>query len=415
MTLHNSELVDTVLDRLESDAAGVGRRMALATRAEVAEYAAVRDPAFAGEVLAHAEEHVRAFVRSARTGRAPEGEALDFVRKRGAQRARELLPLDALLEGYLIGQRTVWEAIVEAAGETPAGLHAAQALTAVTFRYTHAINVAVATAYMRESQLVASDAERARRDLLDVLLSGREAGAEHARRAEALGLRPHGDHVVVVAVPSDPDARSTRALAVALARHDPDRPFVVPRHDQVVAIVRVYVRRGPREVRAALARVAEGLRRTHGIELRAGVSAVCAGLPDVARGYDEATRALRHATGEGVAVALEDIGLLDYLAAGADATALRLLPAGARRLAAEDRRAGGALAATLRAYADCDLNVSRAAARLTVHPNTVHYRLRRVADVSARDPRRLAELVELLTALDLLARAEAAENGNRHR
>ena len=93
-------------------------RMVMAVREEVEEYGGDTDPGFAREVLVHAVEHVRAFVRAGRRGRAPAGEELDFVRARGAQRARELLPLDALLESYLIGQRTFWEAIVAAAGDS---------------------------------------------------------------------------------------------------------------------------------------------------------------------------------------------------------------------------------------------------------------------------------------------------------
>jgi DNA-binding PucR family transcriptional regulator len=58
---------------------------------------------------------------------------------------------------------------------------------------------------------------------------------------------------------------------------------------------------------------------------------------------------------------------------------------------------------TLRAYADSGLNVSRTAQRLTVHPNTVHYRLGRVATITGQDPRRFDDLAELLTALRLLA------------
>jgi hypothetical protein len=184
-TSHKS-LALAVLDQLEQGSAAIARRMALAARDEVDEYAAVTDPAFAEEVLAHAAEHVRAFVRSARRGRPPEGDELDFVRSRGAQRARELMPLDALLESYLIGQRTVWEAIVDAAGESPDGLRAGRELTGLTFSYTHAINVAVSDAYLRESRALASEAERSRRDLLDRLLSGREPGPDEARRAEAL-------------------------------------------------------------------------------------------------------------------------------------------------------------------------------------------------------------------------------------
>jgi PucR C-terminal helix-turn-helix domain/GGDEF-like domain len=403
-TLHKS-LASALLDQLELDAEAIARRMASAAREEVDEYASVADPAFAGEVLAHAAEHVNAFVRAARRGRPPEGEELDFVRTRGAQRARELMPLDALLEAYLIGQRTVWEAIVEAAGETPEGMRAGRELTGLTFAYTHAINVAVADAYMRESMALASEAERGRRDLLDRLLSGRAPGADEARRAEALGLRPEADHAVVVAAADGPDTEKVAGLVVrTLTRVDPGRPFVVARHEEVVAVLPVYVRRGPAELRAALDRAATTLDRTHQVRLRAGVSSVCSGLSELGRGYGEASRALRQ-VGDGAAVvALQDLSLLDYLASEADETARRLVPAGARRLAEEDRHGAGTLAATLRAYADCDMNVMRAAERLTVHPNTVHYRLRRVAEVSGRDPRRFEDLAELLTALRLLDR-----------
>jgi hypothetical protein len=397
--VHN-EIRERVLAEIERDAAAVARRMAAATRAEVAEYAAVRDASFAAEVLAHAEEHVHAFVLTARRTRPPSGRELDFVAARGAQRARELMPLDALLEGYLIGQRTVWEAIVTASGSGADGMRVAQELTAVTFTYTHAINLAVAAAYLRESEALAAGRERGRRDLLDALLSGDGDAASHARRADSLGLRSDVPNVVVVAHAGD-DAQAVRHAVQALALGD---GFVVSRHDELTAVVPVYARRGPREVSAELGRVADRLLRAHGVELRAGVSTVCAELGEVARGYAEARRALRHAPATG-AVALEDVRLFDYLAAGADATAERIVSDAARRLAAADARQAGALAATLRAYADCDLNVARAAERLVVHPNTVHYRLRRVAELTGQDPRRFADLVELLTALRLLAAA----------
>ena len=367
--------------------------MAAATRAEVAEYAAVRDPSFAAEVIAHAREHVHGFVRCARSGRAPAGAELDFVRERGAQRARELLSLDSLLEAYLIGQRTVWESVTELAGDSPDGLRAAQELTAVTFVYTHAINVALAAAYVRERQAIASQAERARRDVLDHLLSGGSADGPYVRRAEALGLPADGPHVVAVATCADADRLGL--VEQALAVDDAARSFVAAKGDEVIAVLPVYVRRGPAEVRAAIARAAERLARTHGLEMRAGVGTVGDELGDVARGYAEARRALRHAPAGGT-VALEDVGLVDYLAEHADDAAQRLVPAAAAALAGDE-----ALAATLRAYADCDMNVARAAERLVVHPNTVHYRLRRVAEATGRDPRRFGDLLELLLALRL--------------
>ena len=281
--------------------------------------------------------------------------------------------LDALLETYLIGQRTVWEAIVEAAGPTPEGMRVAQELTAFTFRYTHAINVAVAEAYLGESRALASEVERGRRDLLEGVLAG---DPPDEQRAEALGLRPG---VVVVAEPGE------RVVLRALER---EGAFVVARHDEVVGIVPA----AAPELRARLAEAAAALQRNHGIELRAGLSTSCATLAELGRGYAEARHALRHAA---PVAALEEIALFDYLTLAADDTARRLLPPGLDQLAP--------LAATLQAYADCDLNVARTAELLQVHANTVHYRLRRVHELTGRDPRRFSELVELTTALRLNA------------
>jgi hypothetical protein len=398
VTPHN-ELVEAVLDRVEHDAPAVARRMAAAAQAEVAEYTAIRDATFAAEVLAHAEEHVHAFVACARRGRPLSSTELDFVRERGARRARELLSLDALLEAYLIGQRTIWEAIVAAAGDSAEGMAAAQALTAATFDYTHAINVALAAAYVRERQALASEAERGRRDLLDHLLAGGSADGRPARKAESLGLRAGVPHVVVVARAAAGEER-IGLIEQALAIDDRGASFVVTRGDEVTAVLPVYVRRGPLEVRAAIDRAADRLRRTHGVELRAGVSAVCDDLADIARGHGDAERALAHAPAGG-AVAIEEVGLIDYLVEHADEGARRLVPEAARLLAADDDRQSGALTATLRAYADCDMNVVRAAERLVVHPNTVHYRLRRVSETTGRDPRRLGDLLELLVATRL--------------
>jgi hypothetical protein len=373
-----------VFDELERDAEAIARRMVLAIREEVEEYKTVRDPRIAAEVLAHAEEHVRLIARCGRADRVPAGAELDFIRARGAQRARQLMPLDALQESYLIGQRITWEAIVAAAGDTPEGLRIAQELTAWTFRYTHVINVAVAEGFLTESHALASEVERGRRDLLDRLLSGQPPGPDEERRAEGLGLRPGAAYAVVVGTHDGTD--SERLAMRAIAAKD---PFVVARGDEIVAIVSG---RSPSEVRGAIALAADEQDRIHGVRIRAGVSTLCQGLAELGRGYAEARRALRHAD---PAAALEEISLFDYLAESADETAQRLAPPGLDQLAS--------LADTLEAYAACDLNVARSAEYLDVHPNTVHYRLRRVQELTGRDPRKFADLVELTTALRLFA------------
>ena len=94
--------------------------------------------------------------------------------------------------------------------------------------------------------------------------------------------------------------------------------------------------------------------------------------------------------------------LLDDLLSLADRTTARLIPVWASALDDEDRRSGGELLATLRAYTDADLNVAAAAKRLSVHPNTVRYRLHRIEAVTGRSVKSFHGLFEMLASLSLL-------------
>ena len=57
------------------------------------------------------------------------------------------------------------------------------------------------------------------------------------------------------------------------------------------------------------------------------------------------------------------------------------------------------LIATLRAYAEADVNVKVAAALLFVHPNTARYRLAKIEERTGLDLRRFADVQELLIAV----------------
>ena len=59
------------------------------------------------------------------------------------------------------------------------------------------------------------------------------------------------------------------------------------------------------------------------------------------------------------------------------------------------------LVATLGAFAEANLSLKHAAARLHVHPNTLSYRLQRVEDATGLNPRRFAHLRALLVAVEV--------------
>jgi sugar diacid utilization regulator len=69
-------------------------------------------------------------------------------------------------------------------------------------------------------------------------------------------------------------------------------------------------------------------------------------------------------------------------------------------LVSADARAEGTLIQTLRAVADADLNVQKAARILGRHPNTIYTRIERVKTLTGLDGQRYRDLTELLLAAD---------------
>ena len=66
----------------------------------------------------------------------------------------------------------------------------------------------------------------------------------------------------------------------------------------------------------------------------------------------------------------------------------------------DERRQAG-LVDTLRAYIDADFSITRAAREMHLHSNTLLYRLKRVRELTGRDPRNARDVVFLALSLRL--------------
>jgi DNA-binding PucR family transcriptional regulator len=140
--------------------------------------------------------------------------------------------------------------------------------------------------------------------------------------------------------------------------------------------------------------------REAGLPLALGISTPAAGVAELPRAYAEAHAALELVADGGVA-ALPRLAPFDYLTLSAPETARRLVDPALREFLAEDRARGGGLRDTVQALAAADLQVAGAARRLQVHPNTLQYRVSRIEERTGRNPRRVADLIELLVAIRL--------------
>jgi hypothetical protein len=417
LTDDSRAICDSVAERLEADAASLASSMTDAVLREVPVYAGQATPELRRTVHTHSLDHVHAVVRTIRAWRLPSGEELAFVRARAALRATQQLPLSAVLHSYRIGHRTVWERLVCLVGDRSDAFDAMLALTTLTLSYTDTISAALADGYVESQRRQVADSDRDRRELLEHLLHSRlPHDVEMTRLASVFDLTPGGEVLVVVLGQPTAANGSSEVLgraAETVRRHLSvlvAQPFVVAREQEIVAIVAL--------ARGRTTSVGKVVRQAHAelVERDApwagGVSTVCAGLAEVARGYEEARRALESVGGGCVAVLLE-MPVNEYLLQRADATAVRLVPPAARRLFESNLAADTILVETLQAYARADMSVRIAAQRLCVHPNTVTYRLEKLERVLGRDPRRFSDLVEITAWAGLIAGRDA-EFGDPH-
>jgi DNA-binding PucR family transcriptional regulator len=117
--------------------------------------------------------------------------------------------------------------------------------------------------------------------------------------------------------------------------------------------------------------------------------------------YHQARRAVRHTSaGRPFVFGQHGILLFDELTATGVERAVELIPPATRQALTD-----AVLRDTVQAYVDADLNVATAARAMSLHPNSVRYRLRRIAELTGRDPQKLTDLLELITAARLLGHA----------
>ncbi len=120
----------------------------------------------------------------------------------------------------------------------------------------------------------------------------------------------------------------------------------------------------------------------------------------IPRALSEAKFALDYANVAMRVMRASDIPFRQMLVSKARDEVQTALPAWLDALTAADIRSRGRLAETLRAYADCDMNVLRTAKALSVHPNTIYARMQRIEHITGLKPVSYHALTELLLALD---------------
>lgn len=411
-------IVRRIYDRLDD----VGRAMAKRYRGEIVDYATMNEEILYGDVIVVSLDNLKSLLENLERGELVTPEDLDDFREGAARRVHQGVPLESVLHAYRLWGEIVWQTILDAARpEDPQERDAALRIAGRVIAHINTVSTAVAQAYLDEAQGVWTDREVVRRDVLEALLAGKAASEEVRRQASSLHLELEENYLVVLARrhdgssnhvsrPSFPERGAMRKVVdVAKSHLQPVSAslLVGVRHDEVVAL---FPLEGPdlldvvKEQANAFAAAASN----EGFSV--GIGGWHPGPAGIATSYSEAKEALEIALKErisGRAVAFDEV-LLDHILSSSPRTE-RLLADAMLPLYDYDTSHGTDLIPTLRAYIGSGFNLTRSAATLCVHANTVVYRLRRIKEISGRDPHDPDDLILLSLGLKSLTMSQQIE------
>ncbi|MGH2863340.1 MAG: PucR family transcriptional regulator [Solirubrobacteraceae bacterium] len=342
---------------------------------------------------------------AAMAGARVDHQKLDFVGEHVRARVRSGIPLEAVLEAYRIGLNVFWE---ECTAEVAAGGMSRDAAVNLARKMSEAMDTLTthaAAAYVREESYLKAAREKAARDLLEALLRGDADPSRFELHNIAPGLDPQADLVVIVGRVSTEESRLASGLDTAAAvlgdllATRRVSPLLVVREQAVVAVV---LAEATDLLTERLMSVRSALAQEQGIDLYCGVSSPCGGFGGVAAAHEQASLAVSRASVERPVISLAVLPAIQHLLTGATLTTRLHLLEKARMIRSLQNAERQTMRATLHGFATANMNVTRGAAALHIHENTLRYRLRRLRQRTGHDPQTFAGLLELLCLMEIV-------------
>lgn len=390
-----------VAAQLRARAPALTARVVARLLSDLPVYAELPHEEIAGDIADIVQHNLRLFADVVEHRRPATDAELAQQRDSAAQRAEEGVPLDAILTAYQVGIAMCWEETAQDAGpgDLPAVLEVVDRIMVLQQQLTSAVS----GAYLEARQILDSQEHGGRHALMAALLTGEDLD----RFTRRTGLRPAARYLT---------------MTLALGPHE-DEVGQPPGPGAGVA-----ARRKIRRIRTALDRFA-GTPALTALDGTGGTVLLPVAGPPPWSGPGGLCELIAEATGAaGVPVVAaaettEPAAVPAAVARNAEIVALVTRtgrPAGLYRLAdvlleyqlsrpsealhglarlLHPLEAKPELLHTLETYLAHGLDRRAAAATLHVHPNTVDYRIRRIARLTGLSPARPGDLQHLNAAL----------------
>lgn len=420
--LRESTVMPVAVTHLADNARAINAELARTVLAEIPAFSESRNPDILPQLAVHSSEHTDEMLRLLRGGAIGD---FSFVRAHAQRRAEQHFPLEATLHAYRCGHkvfsRWVRKAILSAASPARDAPGLVAACADFALEYTDSISTIAASAYVAQTRLLADVAGDHRAELLNILLEGYDES--DGRVAEILRdagyLEGRQSFCVVLAQSVDPAEMLNPARARRLAdsvnsilQNSTVRRLVDVRNNKVTSVFSDTRRAsGWTAPNAALAKRIAAELFTLGNAVVVGVSNDVPSTARIPAAHKEALMALALADVANRVVQFSEIPARRLLLHLAGEEFERALPAWFEDFVHADNKSEGALTATLRAYADADMNVLKAAEVLSIHPNTIYARMQRILDTTGLDARSFHALTELLIIAECKPRRTSTAAG----
>jgi PucR C-terminal helix-turn-helix domain/GGDEF-like domain len=415
--LQQSPVAASVVASLEGHAQEIWRRTFDLLRNESPEYRNAVDDEFTAESKSHCGELLSSIVAIG-GGRLNGTDPFAFVRKHAEWRARHQVPLVASLHAYRLAHKTYWRISREQLAQhrkQKAALQALATLSEFWMELFEAVGAMLEEAHSAEEARIVAQNTQVHAFVIEELLNGTEPASADGRHLLTLcGMRPGKTLTVALVRPFAADGKqvdaevSRRSFVRLLQQSLPSSMFgklVGLRNGEIVIIANSDADTAARLFKY-LGRSGTSKRGTSGTYVGLGLDKTdISRLPEA---LGEARIALDLTGPDRAMVRFSDVDLIEVLAHRVDRAIFRLIPDWLRQSHACGRDRD--LINTIRAFADCSLNVKETARRLRVHTNTVYFRLNKIKMRTGVDPRSFAGTSLLFTALRLLDN-QASSNG----
>lgn len=378
---------------------------------EIPAFSDSRNPEILPALQQHCRDHAAEVARLLGGGSVGD---FEFVRENARRRAEQHFPLEAVLHAYRSGHKIfaqrLREAALAAVGPSEDTRQLVNAVADFAMEYANTVSAITAGVYVSQTRLMADVAGDRRAELLTILLEGYDEsdGRVAGILRDAGYLEGRLSFCVVLAQSVDPSEMLNPARARRLADsvdeilHGKIAHRLIDIRDNKATIICSDICRtsGWTVARTDLAKHIAAELKLVGPTALIGISNDVPSTSSIPTAYRQAQIALEHSDVMDRVVQFAELGPKGLLLHFAGEEFRRVLPDWSRDFFRADDKAKGALVATLRAYADADMNILKAADVLKVHPNTIYSRLQKILDITGLEARSYHALTELLLIAD---------------